>query len=209
MPRIVENEEKAERVALEKRIKSFAIRNLSYREAFKALGRDTFVVLLSVALLLGLKRLYAVLFKGEDLKGALRGYLEEDLKEAEEEGLKTFIAGSIYILLRKGFFRVFKNVSLLRVILLVEITAVVVKNFLALERGKIDKKTFWRSTLSQIFITVISIYGTATGAVIGYHLGRKLNFHPVALSVIFGFVLGSFWEWVGRRFLALWGLEVK
>ena len=103
MPRIAEEEERAERIALEKRIKSFAVRNLSYREAFKAVGRDTLAVVLLVALLLGLKRLYAVLFKGKDFKTAWRGYLKEDLKEAEEEGLKTFIAGSLYILLRRGF----------------------------------------------------------------------------------------------------------
>ena len=183
-------------------------RNLSYREAFKAVGRDTLVVVLSVTLLLGLKRLYAVLFKGKDFKTAWRGYLKEDLKEAEEEGLKTFIAGSLYTLFRRGFFRVFRNVSLLKVILFVEITSVVVKNFLALTRGYIDRGTFWRIPLSQILITVISIYGTATAAAIGYHLGRKFNFHPVSLSMVFGFLLGSFWEWVGRRFLYLWGIKV-
>ena len=208
MPRIAEDEKRAERIALEKRIKSFAVRNLPYREAFKAVGRDTLAVVLSVALLLGLKRLYAVLFKGEDFKTAWRGYLKEDLKDAEEEGLKTFIVGSLYILLRRGFFRVFRNVSLLKVILFVEITSVVVKNFLALRRRYIDRGTFWRIPLSQILVAVISIYGTATGATIGSHLGRKYNFHPVVLSVVFVFPLGSFGSRLGRRFLYLWGIKV-
>ena len=93
MPKLERNlEEAGENLAVERRFKSFTLRNLSYREALKAVGRDTLIVLSAVALLLGFRRLYRVLFKGESFKSALRDYVKRDLKEALEEASKTLFA---------------------------------------------------------------------------------------------------------------------
>lgn len=75
MPKIGGEGKEMEGLAVERRVKSFSLKNLSYKSAFKSVGRDTLIVLTAVSLLLGVRRLYRVLFKGEDFKSAFRGYL--------------------------------------------------------------------------------------------------------------------------------------
>ena len=207
MPKIGEELEDAEEsLAVEKRVKSFTLRNLSYRRALRALGRDTLIVLSAVALLLGIRRLYRVLFKGESFKDAFRGYLKEDLKEALEEASKTLFAGALYIFLRKGGIKIFRNISLLKVILLVEFLSAVLKNIRSLKRGEIDGKTFVRITVAHTLLTAISLYGTSLGAMVGYHLARELKSSPLIWSILFGFLFGIPSEWLGRKLLKLWKL---
>ena len=207
MPKLERNlEEAEENLAVERRLKSFTLRNLSYREALKAVGRDTLIVLSAVALLLGLKRLYRVLFKGESFKSALRDYVKRDLKEALEEASKTLFAGALYILLRRGGIKVFRNISLLKVILFVEVLSAVLKNFLSLKRGEIDGKTFLRITVAHTLLTAISLYGTSLGAMVGYHLAKELKSSPLVWSILFGFLFGIPSEWLGRKLLKLWRL---
>ena len=203
MPKIGGEGEEAEGLAVERRVKSFSLKNLSYKSAFKAVGRDALIVLTAVALLLGFRRLYRVLLKGEDFKTAFRGYLREDLKEALEETSKTFIAGLLYIFLRKGGIKIFKNVSLLKVILFVEFLSVVLKNLGSLKRGEIDGKTFLRIVATHTLLTAISLYGTSLGVVIGYHLAKELNSSPLLWSILLGFLFGIPAEWSGRKFLKL------
>ena len=207
MPKIGEELEDAEEsLAVEKRVKSFTLRNLSYREALRAVGRDTLIVLSAVALLLGIRRLYRVLFKGESFKDAFRGYLKEDLKEALEEASKTLFAGAFYIFLRKGGIKIFRNISLLKVILLVEFLSAVLKNIRSLKRGEIDGKTFVRITVAHTLLTAISLYGTSLGAMVGYHLAKELKSSPLIWSILFGFLFGIPSEWLGRKLLKLWKL---
>ena len=207
MPKIGEELEDAEEsLAVEKRVKSFTLRNLSYRKALRAVGRDTLIVLSAVALLLGIRRLYRVLFKGESFKDAFRGYLKEDLKEALEEASKTFFAGALYIFLRKGGIKIFRNISLLKIILFVEFLSAVLKNIRSLKRGEIDGKTFVRITVAHTLLTAISLYGTSLGAMVGYHLAKELKSPPLIWSILFGFLFGIPSEWLGRKLLKLWKL---
>ena len=206
MPKIGGEGKEMEGLAVERRVKSFSLKNLSYKSAFKSVGRDTLIVLTAVSLLLGVRRLYRVLFKGEDFKSAFRGYLREDLKEALEETSKTFFAGALYIFLRKGGIKVFRNISLLKVILFVEFLSVVLKNLSSLKRKEIDGKTFLRIVTTNTLLTAISLYGTSLGAVIGYHLAKELKSSPLLWSILFGFFLGIPAEWMGRKLLKLMNL---
>ena len=179
-----------------RRIRNLTIRNLSYREAFKLVVRDTFAVIFFVLLLLGIYRLYRIVFvKGTEPKEEIKAYFKEDLKRVWEEGFKTFVAGAVLVLARKGVIKILQNASVVKIVFIVELTYRVIKYGLKLLRGEIDWRDFWRKIFEDAVVVIAGLTGTFYGAVVGVALYSYIKeLSPLAWAFTFGFIGGVLGE---------------
>jgi len=202
LPRWIFKTEKPEEVEgpIIRRVRTLTLKALSYKEALKLLIRDTFTVIFFVLLLLGLYRIYRIVFvKGTRPKEELKAYFKEDLKRVWEEGLKTFVAGVILVLARKGVIKFLEKASVVRVVFIVEFTFRLLHYGYRLARGELTWKDFWKNLFEDAVVIASGLAGTVYGATFGVFLSRYVKWVGVlALAFIFGFLGGIVGEFFAR-----------
>jgi len=188
-----------------RRFRTLSLKTLPYREAFKGVIRDTFAVIFIILLLLGIYRLYRIVFiKETNPKEEIEAYFKKDLKKVWEEGFKTFITGIILVLARKGIIKFLEKASIVKVVLIVEFTFRVFQYGYQLLSGKITWKDFLKKLFEDGIIVVAGLTGTAYGAALGVFLSPYIKgLGPLALALIFGFLGGIAGEFFAR-FVIFW-----
>ena len=172
-----------------RRLRSLTIRNLSYREAFRLVIRDTLAVVFFVLLLFGLYRIYRMVFVRETSpREELRAYFREDLKRVWEEGFKTFVAGAVLVLARKGVIKFLERASVVKIVFLVELVYRVVVYGYKLLKGEIGWRDFWKKLFEDSVIVIGGLTGTFYGAVLGAFVYKYLHL----LSLLFWAFVGGF-----------------
>ena len=198
LPRWLFKAEKPEEVEgpVIRRLRTLTLKTLSYKEAFRLIIKDTFTVIFFVLLLLGFYRFFRIVFvKGTNPKEEIRAYFKEDLKKVWEEGFKTFIAGVLLVLARKGVIRFLQNASIVRIVFIVEFTFRVVQYGLKVLRGEISWKDFWKRIFEDSIVIVSGLLGTVYGATFGVVISIHVkSISALALAFTFGFIGGILGE---------------
>ena len=186
--------EEAERLKerIKKRKAVFSWDNVTYRDAFRRVAKDSARVYGITLLARGAYRLGRAIFSSNtSLKEELKKFLKEDLKDALIPALKTAITGGIIVAARKGLIKVLKNTPARTIASVVEVSFRSVDTIKKMIRGEISFKEGVKEIGKSAVSVAGGMVGFAKGAAIGAALGSVIPGVGNAIGAFVGGVVGG------------------
>jgi len=171
--------------------------NVTYKEAFKRIGKDSAKVFAVSLLARGVYRLGKAIFSSNtSLKKELQAFLKEDVKGAFIPALKTAVTGATIVAARKGFIKFLKNTPAGKIAATVEVafrSASIIKK---MWNGELSFKEGIKEIAENGVCAVGGLAGAVKGAAIGAAIGSAI---PLVGTVIGSFVGGVVGGMLGEK----------
>jgi uncharacterized protein YcfJ len=162
--------------------------NVTYKEAFKKIGKDSAKIFATTLLMRGIYRLgRGILSSKTTLKEELKKFLKEDVKEAFIPTLKVAIAGATVVAARKGLIKFLEKTPAGRIVAGVEMAFRNVSVIKKMWNGELS----FKEGMKEITKNSAGVIGGLSGAAVGAAIGSAVPIVGTAIGAMVGGIIGE------------------
>jgi len=161
---------------------------VTFKDVFKEVSKDAAKFFFISLIMRGTFRLARGIFsENTTVRKELLNFLKSDLKENIISSIKVAVSGALIVASKKGFIRILKNASPLKIVTLVEVGFKSVGVIVRMVTGKVSFVEGIKEITNHALHTAAGIGGASLGSTIGATVGSVI---PVVGTFIGGFIGG-------------------
>ena len=170
----------------------FSWENMTYKEAFQRVGKDSVKVFGFALLIKGAWRIgKGILSDKTTLSDELRKFIKEDIKGAAIPAVKTAITGALIVAARKGSIKILKGTPAGKIAAFVEVGFRSLNHIKKYINGEISGQQLVKNVVKDGLKVAGGFIGAAKGATIGATIGSAIPVVGTLIGAVVGGMVGA------------------